>query len=164
MVMFARERGLLLLFVSALALGAGTQGVVNASETPGGSDEGIVFRHALDNEPLEFTFRPDQAITPAVETFKETGENPYGGNAEAISAGEKVYKKLCVACHLPDGSGRIGPSLIDDQWKYERTGTDIGNFEIIYAGGAGAMQAFGRRIDQDDILKVIAYVETLGQN
>jgi cytochrome c-L len=34
-------------------------------------------------------------------------------------------------------------------------------FEIIYAGGAGAMQAFGRRLGQDEILKVMAYVSAL---
>jgi cytochrome c-L len=47
--------------------------------------------------------------------------------------------------------------------KYPRTDTQKGKFEIVYAGGAGAMQAFGRRIDQDQILKVLAYVETLGE-
>jgi cytochrome c-L len=39
--------------------------------------------------------------------------------------------------------------------------TDQGKFEIIYAGGAGAMQAFGRRITQDDILHVMAYLDEL---
>jgi len=62
---------------------------------------------------------------------------------------------------LPDGSGRIGPNLTDDQWKYARSGPDQGKFEIIYAGGAGAMQAYGKRMDQDDILKLIAFVDTL---
>jgi cytochrome c-L len=42
-----------------------------------------------------------------------------------------------------------------------QTGTDRGRFEIIYAGGAGAMQAFGRRIDQDQILQVLAGLEVL---
>jgi len=42
-----------------------------------------------------------------------------------------------------------------------RTGTDRDGFEIIYAGGAGAMQTFGRRIDQDQILQLLAYFEVL---
>ncbi len=61
-------------------------------------------------------------------------------------------------------AGRLGPSLIDDTWRYPRTGTDRGMFEVIYAGAAGAMQAFGRRMDQDDILRVMAYIETLREN
>ena len=124
------------------------------------ASDGIAFLNALDNSPLEFKYRTDQTITEVVEVFHKTGENPYAGNADAIADGQKVYKKLCQSCHLKDGKGRIGPNLTDDQWKRARTGTDVGRFEIIYGGGAGAMQAFGRRIDQDDILKVMAFIDT----
>ncbi len=65
---------------------------------------------------------------------------------------------------MPDGTGRIGPSLVDDEWKYPRADTDVGRFEVIYAGAAGAMQAFGRRMDQDQILKVMAYIEKLRED
>jgi cytochrome c-L len=75
-----------------------------------------------------------------------------------------LFKKWCQSCHLADGSGRIGPNLTDDHWRYPRTATDQGKFEIIYAGGAGAMQAFGKRLDQDAILKVMAFLDTLGQD
>ncbi len=125
------------------------------------ASDGVSFLNALDNSPLEFKYRTDQKITEAVQTFHQTGENPYAGDAGAIADGQKVYKKLCQSCHLKDGKGRIGPNLTDDQWKRERTGTEVGRFEIIYGGGAGAMQAFGRRIDQDDILKVMAFIDTL---
>lgn len=120
----------------------------------------IAFKNALDDSPLEFEHRTDQEITPAVETFHQTGENPYGGDEAAIADGKKIYAKLCKACHLKDGTGRIGPNLTDDQWVRKRTDTEVGRFEIIYGGGAGAMQAFGRRIDQDDILKVMAFIDT----
>jgi cytochrome c-L len=125
------------------------------------ADGDIVFLHALDNQPIEFTWRPDQEITPAVEKFHETAENAYSGDPAAIEAGQKLYARLCQACHLADGSGRIGPSLIGDNPKRARTGTERGRFEIIYAGGAGAMQSFGQRLDQDQILQVMAYVEVL---
>jgi cytochrome c-L len=93
--------------------------------------------------------------------FHKSAENPYAGEQAAIEAGQKLYAKLCQACHLKDGTGRIGPNLVDDNWKRPRTNTDRGQFEIIYAGGAGAMQAFGRRIDQDQILQVMAYLAKL---
>jgi cytochrome c-L len=124
----------------------------------------IIFLHALDNQPIEFSYRPEQEITPAVERFHKTAENPYSDDPAAIEAGEKLYAKLCQACHLEDGTGRIGPNLVDDSWLRERTGTDRGEFEIIYAGGAGAMQAFGRRIDQDEILRLMAYLEVLRED
>jgi cytochrome c-L len=124
----------------------------------------IVFLHALDNQPIEFTYRPDQEITPAVEQFHKTAENPYSGDQAAIESGQKLYDKLCQACHLKDGTGRIGPSLVSGNPKRARTGTDRGRFEIIYAGGAGAMQAFGRRIDQDQILRLMAYLDVLRED
>lgn len=116
------------------------------------------FLDPLNDTPLEV---PDQDVSEAVTQFHHSGENPYAGDQEAIAEGQKLYQRWCQACHLPDGSGRIGPNLTDDQWKYPRSGTDQGKFEIIYAGGAGAMQAFGKRMDQDDILKLIAFIDTL---
>jgi cytochrome c-L len=96
-----------------------------------------------------------------VEEFHKTVENAYAGDQGAIEAGQKLYARLCQACHLKDGSGRIGPSLVGDNPKRARTGTERGRFEIIYAGGAGAMQAFGQRLDQDQILQLMAYLEVL---
>lgn len=128
------------------------------------ADGDIVFLHALDNQPIDFTWRPEQEITPAVEKFHETAENAYSGDPAAIEAGEKIYARLCQACHLADGTGRIGPSLADDEGARARTGTERGRFEIIYAGGAGAMQAFGQRIDQDQILQLMAYLEVLRED
>ena len=141
----------------AAGLGGGrSAGSVTAQERP-------EFLHALDDQPIVFDRRPNQVITPEVQEFYRTLENPYRGDPRAIAAGKKIYLKYCKACHLKSGKGRIGPSLVDDRWKYARTGTDRGKFEIIYAGGAGAMQAFGLRMDQDDILKVMAYLDVLGK-
>jgi cytochrome c-L len=132
------------------ALGAG----VNA--------EPIVFRHALDNSQLDIQPRPNEVETEAVKSFKETGKDPYVGDEQALAEGKKLYRVECQACHLPDGAGRIGPTLIADSWKYERAATDVGMFEILYGGASGAMQSFARRgMTQDQMLKVIAFVRSL---
>ena len=151
----------LLCTIAAGAVGAGTLAGEDATAP---TNDGLELLHVLDNRPIELTFRPDQTITPAVERFHASGENPYKGDAAAIAAGEQLFKRWCRSCHLTDGSGAIGPNLTDDQWRYPRTATDRGKFEILYAGGAGAMLAFGRRLDQDDILKIIAFVDTLSQD
>jgi cytochrome c-L len=152
-----------LLSVIAVSVAAGGVALSGEGAAPV-TNGGVVFRHVLDNRPIELTFRPDETITPAVETFHESGANPYKGDAAAIAVGKQLFMKWCRSCHLTDGSGRIGPNLTNDQWRYPRTATDQGKFEIIYAGGAGAMQAFGRRLDQDAILKIIAFVDTLSQD
>jgi cytochrome c-L len=117
----------------------------------------VVFRHALDNSPLEVKARPNEVETEAVKTFKATGTNPYNQQEAALAEGRKLYDRHCQSCHLKDGSGRIGPSLIGDDWKRERVADDVGMFEVIYGGSAGAMQSFARRgMSQDDMLKIIA--------
>jgi cytochrome c-L len=143
----------------ALAGGLAVLMALGSAGGVGAAEDGVQFLDPLTNEPLEIELPPD--ATGAVEQFHAAGENPYHGDEQAIAEGKQIYGRWCQACHLPDGSGRIGPNLNDDQWKYARTGTVVGQFEIIYAGGAGAMQAFGTRLDQDEILKVIAFVETL---
>ena len=122
------------------------------------AEDRVQFLDPLDNTPLDV---PDQDATDAVTQFHHSGENPYAGDQQAIAEGQKLYKRWCQACHLPDGTGRIGPNLVDQQWNHERTGTDIGMFEIIYAGGAGAMQPFGQRLSQDEILQVMAFLVSL---
>jgi mono/diheme cytochrome c family protein len=98
-------------WLGLLAGGALAQG--QAQDEPERDANGdIVFGHALDNQPIAFAWRPDQAITPAVEQFHTTAENAYSDDPAAIEAGEKLYARLCQACHLADGTGRIGPSLV----------------------------------------------------
>jgi len=135
--------------------------VLGPGWTSGVAGDGVQFLDPLTDQPLELRQRPEEEPTPAVERFQATGENPYAGDRQAIAEGKKTYDRWCRSCHLADGSGRIGPNLNDDQWQRARTGTAQGKFEIIYAGGAGAMQAFGDRLDQDEILKLIAFVDTL---
>jgi cytochrome c-L len=144
---------------SRAARWAALAGVLCAG-TPGRAE--VAFRHALDNSPLEVKPRPNEVETEAVKAFKSTGQNPYTGQEAALADGRKLYAANCQACHLPDGSGRIGPTLIGNTWVRERAGTDVGMFEIIYGGASGAMQSFARRgMTQDDMLKIIAYVRSL---
>lgn len=129
-----------------------------------GAAGAIEFKNALTNAPLDVKPKAGEVETEAVKTFKETGENPYNGDAAAVEAGKALYTTNCSACHLPDGTGRIGPNIVDDEVVRERTNTDVGMFEIIYGGGSGAMQSFHRRgMTQDNMLKIMAYVRSIGK-
>ena len=37
-------------------------------------------------------------------------------DAASMEAGKKVFTTYCVACHMADGGGGIGPNLTDDKW------------------------------------------------
>lgn len=40
----------------------------------------------------------------------------YLTDAASIAAGKEMYSKSCVACHLADGGGSVGPNLTDEYW------------------------------------------------
>ena len=120
-----------------------------------------LFTSPLDDSPLEIKLLPEEKITGGVQKFYDTGEDPYKSDAQAMAEGKALYDTYCQACHMPDGSGRIGPSLIGDTHRYPRFTTDKGMFEIVYGGATGAMQPFGRRLTQDQILHIMAYVRSL---
>jgi cytochrome c-L len=121
----------------------------------------LQFTSPLDDSSLEIKRLPGEKITEGVQKFHDTGQDPYKSDPEAVAAGKELYDTYCQACHMPDGSGRIGPSLIGDAHHYPRFTTDKGMFEIVYGGATGAMQPFGKRLTQDQILRIMAYVRSL---
>ena len=122
----------------------------------------VQFRNALDDSPIDAKPIKGEVFTDAVNKFHETGVNPYNGNAEVIAAIKENYEEKCAACHMSDGTGRIGPSLVDDEVANKRANTDVGMFEIIHSGASGAMRSFADRgMTQDEMLRLIAYVHSL---
>jgi len=85
--------------------------------------------------------------------------NPYRGDAAAVADGAQVFATICAVCHKPDGSGLVGPSLVDPYWKY---GTeDAALFETVAAGRPLGMPPWGAQLGDEKIWKVLAYLETL---
>lgn len=122
----------------------------------------IEFLNALDDSPIDMVPIKGEVFTDAVKSFQETGKNPYVGNPDAIAAGKALYDANCQVCHKPDGSGGMGPSLIYETYVNKRANTDVGMFEVIHSGAAGAMRPFSKRgVTQDQILQMIAYIHTL---
>ena len=121
----------------------------------------LTFRSALDDAPLNLELRPGDVLTEGMKQFYVTGKNPYRGQAKAVARGRELYIEFCLMCHMPDGSGRIGPSLIDEVYINPRAESDVGKFEILMDGAFGAMRSFYDRMSQDEMLKVLAFVVTL---
>jgi len=85
--------------------------------------------------------------------------NPYRGNSAAIAEGREIFTTICAACHRPDGSGLVGPSLIDPYWKYGHSDRDL--FLTVTKGRPGGMPAWEPQLGAEKIWKVLAFVETL---
>lgn len=146
---------------TAMLFALGSAWAQSEAEAPSG--ERLEFTHVLDDSPLDvYTPREGEEFTEAVEEFHLKGENPYSGDEAAITDGKNIFNRNCRACHGVEGAGGMGPAFNDDKVRRERAATHKGMFEIIYGGSAGAMQGFAKRLDQDEILRVMAYIETLG--
>lgn len=86
-------------------------------------------------------------------------ENPFHGDAAAVAEGKQVFETICLACHLADGRGLVGPSLVDPYWKYGHD--DAALFQTVSEGRPAGMPPWGAQLGADKIWKVLAYIETL---
>ncbi len=79
----------------------------------------------------------------------------------SLEAGKKTFGTYCVACHMADGGGGIGPNLTDDKWILG------GGMEKIYhtiaeGGRPGkGMVAWKASLNADQIQQVASYVVAL---
>lgn len=55
------------------------------------------------------------------------GSNPLRDNEEAIAEGQKLFVATCAACHKADGTGVVGPNLMDAEWLHGSTDPEIYN-------------------------------------
>jgi len=113
------------------------------------------------NQPTYMVEHPDH-IQPGL-TFQgrwASLTNPYEGNAQRIAEGGKLFVAYnCLDCHGAEGSGAMGPSLQDSRWHFGGTPGDV--FQSIYEGRPEGMPAWGGRISDDEIWRLVAYVRTL---
>jgi cytochrome c oxidase cbb3-type subunit 3 len=89
--------------------------------------------------------------------------NPFQGDqAKAKEGGALFVSYNCMDCHGADGSGAMGPSLADGRWHFGGTAGEV--FQSIYEGRPEGMPAWGGRIPDDQIWRLVAYVQSLGAN
>ena len=101
------------------------------------------------------------AISAAQDQAKPKKLNPYTGNPEAIKEGQKLYALYsCNFCHN-HGGGRMGPSIIDDQWTH---GSDDETLRTLIKGeipDQAMPDAFGKVLTDDEIWKLLAFIRSL---
>lgn len=87
-------------------------------------------------------------------------EIPDINDRETINEGKRLYSWFnCVGCHA-NGGGGMGPPLIDDAWIYGSEPIHI--YSTIVEGRPNGMPAFGAKIPEDEVWKLVAYVRALG--
>jgi cytochrome c oxidase cbb3-type subunit 3 len=88
-------------------------------------------------------------------------DNPLAANAAAVAQGEQLFISLnCAGCHGYGAGGGMGPSLIDQFWRYG--GTPSGIYQSIHEGRPQGMPAWGRAMPPQEIWKLVSYIDSLG--
>lgn len=86
--------------------------------------------------------------------------DPYARDTIAIAQGRRLFVQMnCYGCHGGHGGGGMGPSLRDRTWIYGNSDQQI--FTSIAQGRAHGMPAWGTRLTEDQIWKLVAYVKSL---
>ena len=101
----------------------------------------------------------------AIEEYKKTAKGLVDANtvellteASDIKAGGAIYTANCVACHMPDGGGGIGPNLTDEYWIL---GGGVKNvFHTISEGGRDGkgMIAWKQTLKPAEIAQVASFI------
>ena len=87
--------------------------------------------------------------------------NPFQGDQGKVKEGAALFVSYnCMDCHGADGSGAMGPSLADGRWHFGGAAGEV--FQSIYEGRPEGMPAWGGRIPDDQIWRLVAYVQSLG--
>lgn len=136
-------------------------GVVSAvAIIPVKAEAQVTFRNAISGEVIDFSFGKKGEKTEAVKQFKQTAENPYNDDEEAIRMGENLYSTACSGCHGHKLEGKLGPALGDDYWTYSQGRTDKGLFEIVYDGARSMMGPQRNNLTIDEMLQVMAFIRS----
>jgi cytochrome c oxidase cbb3-type subunit 3 len=102
---------------------------------------------------------------PAVQAVVEHVRALSGQEHDAAAAarGAPVFAEQCAACHGENGEGNkeVGaPRLSDDVWLYG--GSRAAIHSSVWNSRAGVMPAFGGRLTEDTIRKLVVYVRNFG--
>ena len=129
----------------------------------------LVRFHVLNeyNQDTEYEMEMAEAKI-AIAEYKKTAKNLVDASsvellteASDLSAGKEAFQANCVACHMADGGGGIGPNLTDPNWIL---GGGIKNvFSTISEGGRAGkgMIAWKQTLKPVQIAQVASYVLSL---
>jgi cytochrome c oxidase cbb3-type subunit III len=104
--------------------------------------------------------RIEKEIFEANNKDKVDENNVPMADANGIKAGQALYEANCVACHLKDGGGNVGPNLTDDYWLHKGSLNDI--YKSIKIGYPDkGMQAWNTKFNPKEISQIASYIKSL---
>jgi cytochrome c oxidase cbb3-type subunit 3 len=119
---------------------------------PSSADE---YTNQITRAQEELTVRKS-LMTSAIDETNVVFTN----EASVITSGKSIFEKLCVACHLADGGGLVGPNLTDNYWLHGGSIRDIYK-TIKYGVPEKGMITWQTQLKPSEIRDVACYIQTL---
>ncbi|WP_321827790.1 cbb3-type cytochrome c oxidase N-terminal domain-containing protein [Maribacter dokdonensis] len=130
---------------------------------------GVVYLarfHVFNDYDQDLEYEQEVAAAQLeIEAYKKTAKDLVDAStvelltdAADLNAGKGIFESNCVACHMADGGGGIGPNLTDNHWIL---GGGIKNvFNTISEGGRDGkgMIAWKQNLKPAEIAQVASYV------
>jgi mono/diheme cytochrome c family protein len=142
--------------------------------------------HAMCETVARFTLAGALLVAPAallvapaallaaqtVESPKKGGnpeaaklKNPVAVSPESLAGGRRVYQRLCIRCHGPEGKGdgeaAVGAQPSDLTGTLQFGSSDGEMFSVIRRGTSKDMESYAERISETDTWNVINYIRNL---
>lgn len=87
--------------------------------------------------------------------------NPYHGQADAVAAGQRVFREHCAQCHGEDAMGTKGrPSLRTDRVQQQATEGDL--HWVVNNGSMAQGMPSWAKLGDARVWQVVTYVKSLG--
>jgi cytochrome c oxidase cbb3-type subunit 3 len=97
---------------------------------------------------------------PGPATTRQPTTNPFGQDPIPLNQGRLYFGRYnCAGCHGDHGGGGMGPSLRDGDWIYGSSDAQI--FGSISEGRAHGMPAWGTRLPEEVVWKLVAYIRSM---
>ncbi|MBK8496784.1 MAG: c-type cytochrome [Chitinophagaceae bacterium] len=134
---------------------------------------GVAFVYLLNFHVLGTGLNPTEEYNAEMEKARIAIEKYEAGNkdrideknvpmadAAGIEAGRRLFEANCIACHLKDGGGSVGPNLTDNYWIHKGSINDIYNTIKIGYPDKG-MQSWSGQFTPKEISFLASYIKTL---
>jgi cytochrome c oxidase cbb3-type subunit 3 len=114
--------------------------------------------HAVSTGPTDSKTNVGPIPGPGPKDVGAAG--PYAGDANAVREGRTLFVRFnCSGCHGGRAGGGMGPSLRDQDWIYGNRDAQV--FDSIARGRANGMPAWGTKLSEDQIWKIVSYIDTM---
>jgi len=134
---------------------------------------GVAFIYLLNFHVLGTGLNPTEEYNAEMERARIAIEKYEAGNkdridenkvpmadAAGIEAGRRLFEANCIACHLKDGGGSVGPNLTDNYWIHKGSLNAIYNTIKVGYPDKG-MQSWAGQFTPKEISFLASYIKTL---